>query len=123
ARTFHKVEAARTRLEATRTRRAGSRRARKGVAVKASAGKAGLKSSPRASRIVSRRPRAFLKAAVWTRAIEACADTGRARHYLELLADGGSGEVLSGFSAAQAHVLTALLGGSQALGNLVVAHP
>ena len=55
-----------------------------------------------------------MKSPVWTKAIKACADPQRARHFLGLLVASAAGEALEKFSAAQARVLAALISGSQA---------
>jgi glutamate-ammonia-ligase adenylyltransferase len=59
----------------------------------------------------------------WEKAIKSCADPVRARRLLEMLAASSAGATLNDFSPAQAGVLVTLFGGSQALGNLVAAHP
>jgi glutamate-ammonia-ligase adenylyltransferase len=64
-----------------------------------------------------------MKNRVWTKALTACADPRRARHFLELVSAAGAGEALAGASAQQAAVLSSLFGGSQALSNLLVKHP
>ena len=64
-----------------------------------------------------------IKRAFSTNAIKNCADPQRARQFLGLLDGAGAGAVLAAGSEEQCRVLTALLSGSQALGNLLVAHP
>ncbi|HVM48297.1 MAG TPA: hypothetical protein VMU04_09730 [Candidatus Acidoferrum sp.] len=59
----------------------------------------------------------------WAKALGASADAPRARHFFELLAATSAGAALQACSAEQARVLAALLGGSQALSNLLVARP
>src|SRR5882724_5019075 len=58
-----------------------------------------------------------------SKAIKACADPPRAKHFLSLLAATSAGTILEKFSAEQARVLTALLSGSQAMSSLLVANP
>lgn len=60
--------------------------------------------------------------AAWRRAIENCADPGRAGHYYELLRAAGGAAVRKA-NAEQARVLASVFGGSQALSELLVAHP
>ena len=64
-----------------------------------------------------------MKIPVWTKAIKTCADPQRARRFLDLLAASSAAEVLRQASVDQAYVLTSLLSGSQALGNLLVTRP
>src|SRR6266404_1214906 len=64
-----------------------------------------------------------MKSAVWTRAIKACADPQRARHFLNLLGATAAREALSKLAEPEASVLTALFSGSQAVSNLLIAHP
>ncbi len=59
----------------------------------------------------------------WTNAVNACADPQRAKSFLGLLAATSAGPALQACSADQARVLAAVLGASQALGNLLVARP
>src|SRR5262245_2641227 len=62
-----------------------------------------------------------MKSPVWQKALKACADPPRARHFLEQLAATSAGAVLRGFSEEQARILAALFSGSHVLGNLLVA--
>lgn len=64
-----------------------------------------------------------MKKDVWPKALEECADAKRARHHLELLRQAGNGPLLDRASAQGAKVLTALLSGSQALGEMLLANP
>jgi glutamate-ammonia-ligase adenylyltransferase len=59
----------------------------------------------------------------WAKAIRACADQARARHFLDLLMGTAAREALSKISAEDARVITCVLGGSQALGVGLLAHP
>jgi glutamate-ammonia-ligase adenylyltransferase len=59
----------------------------------------------------------------WTNAIKTCPDPQRARKFLELLTATNAGAALPAASGEQARILAALLSGSQALGNLLVARP
>jgi glutamate-ammonia-ligase adenylyltransferase len=59
----------------------------------------------------------------WTTAIKKCADPKRAKHFLETLAATPANDFLKKASADHARILTALLSGSQALSNWLVAHP
>ena len=75
------------------------------------------------------RPRSFLSrnsAAAsntdWQKLAEASADPVRARHFLDALAAAAPG-ALEKISEDSARVLVTVLAGSQALGNLLVAHP
>ncbi|HOP97928.1 MAG TPA: bifunctional [glutamate--ammonia ligase]-adenylyl-L-tyrosine phosphorylase/[glutamate--ammonia-ligase] adenylyltransferase [Verrucomicrobiota bacterium] len=58
---------------------------------------------------------------VWTRVINAAADPARVRQFLPLLE--GADASLHSMEVEHARVLAAVLSGSQALGNLLVAHP
>lgn len=64
-----------------------------------------------------------MKHAVLANAIKTCADPKRAKHYLDLLRATQAGPLLDGFHPEQARVLAAVLGGSQTLSGLLVAHP
>jgi glutamate-ammonia-ligase adenylyltransferase len=64
-----------------------------------------------------------MKNQVIAKAAEASADPERARRFLELLAATSAGAFLEKMSADQSGILAALFSGSQALGNLLVAHP
>ena len=64
-----------------------------------------------------------MKNAAVTKAIRASADPERAAHFLDLLSETPAKAALARMSAPQATLLAALLSGSQALGNLLVAHP
>jgi glutamate-ammonia-ligase adenylyltransferase len=64
-----------------------------------------------------------MKNPVWTNAIKTCSDQQRAKHFLDLLAATSAGTALQAASYEQARVLAALLSGSQALSNLLVARP
>jgi [glutamine synthetase] adenylyltransferase / [glutamine synthetase]-adenylyl-L-tyrosine phosphorylase len=64
-----------------------------------------------------------MKNPVLANAIEACADPQRAEYFFDLLAATSTGDTLQTCSAEQAQVLSALLSGSQALSNLLVARP
>jgi [glutamine synthetase] adenylyltransferase / [glutamine synthetase]-adenylyl-L-tyrosine phosphorylase len=61
--------------------------------------------------------------AAWQKAVDACADPERAGRYLELLKSSSAGAKLRKAKAEQATVLTALLSGSQALSEWLIAHP
>lgn len=60
---------------------------------------------------------------LWAKAIKACADPQRARHFLDLLSATDAGRTLEKFSEDQVRVVVALLSGSQALSTLLVANP
>jgi [glutamine synthetase] adenylyltransferase / [glutamine synthetase]-adenylyl-L-tyrosine phosphorylase len=64
-----------------------------------------------------------MKTPAWENAIKSCADPQRAAHFFGLLAASSTGEALRAASPEQARVLAALLSGSQALSNLLVARP
>ena len=64
-----------------------------------------------------------MKNPVWAESIKACASPQRAKHFVELLGATDAGSALKKSSAEQARILTALFSGSQALSNLLVAHP
>src|SRR4051794_12804861 len=55
--------------------------------------------------------------------IQASVDPERAKHFFGLLAGAGGLRSFEKSSAKQLHLLAALFSGSQALGNLLVAHP
>lgn len=57
------------------------------------------------------------------KAVETCADPQRAQYFLEQLRSTAAHGVLKQASAEQARILTALLSGSQALSELLIAHP
>jgi len=59
----------------------------------------------------------------WQNWVKDAADPKQAGHFLDLLAATSAGPQLKKFSAGQIRVLVALLSGSQALGDLLVAHP
>jgi hypothetical protein len=59
----------------------------------------------------------------WQKLAGAAADPARVRHFLGLLADTSAGPRLDTCSEASRRALTALLSGSSALGNLLVANP
>jgi glutamate-ammonia-ligase adenylyltransferase len=59
----------------------------------------------------------------WHKLAAASADLARVRHFLALLAATEAGPQLEKYSADQMGVVVALLSGSQALGNLLVANP
>jgi len=59
----------------------------------------------------------------WQKWVKDAADPKRAAHFLDLLAATSAGAQLKNFSAEQIRILVALFSGSQALGELLVAHP
>jgi glutamate-ammonia-ligase adenylyltransferase len=66
---------------------------------------------------------AIVKNKTWQSAIKTSADLERSRHLLDSLAAAGARAQLEKFSADSMRALTALSGGSQALGELLLAHP
>jgi [glutamine synthetase] adenylyltransferase / [glutamine synthetase]-adenylyl-L-tyrosine phosphorylase len=64
-----------------------------------------------------------MKNPLWNKAIKTCADPARARHFLDLLASTEVAARLEACAAEQTRVLAALFSGSQALSNVLVAHP
>ncbi|MCX8107634.1 MAG: hypothetical protein N3G20_02395 [Verrucomicrobiae bacterium] len=64
-----------------------------------------------------------MKKDVWREAIAASADPERAAKQLELLRQAGATEMLKSASPDAAAVIAALLAGSQALGEMLMAHP
>jgi len=64
-----------------------------------------------------------MKKSDWQKLAGTSADPARVKHFLDLLAGTGAGPQLEKFSAGQIRVVVALLSGSQALGNLLVANP
>ena len=64
-----------------------------------------------------------MKKTDWQKLAGTSADPARVKHFLDLLAATGAGHQLEKFSADQIRVVVALLSGSQALGNLLVANP
>ena len=60
---------------------------------------------------------------VLAKAIESSVDPERVRRFFELMAATSAGPALENASAAQARILSALCGGSQALSNALVARP
>src|SRR4051794_37452274 len=61
--------------------------------------------------------------ASWRKAVEASADPQRAKHYLELLEATDAKPRLRKAKLEEARILCALLSGSQASAELIVAHP
>ena len=61
--------------------------------------------------------------AVWKKAIGASADPQRAKRFFEALSVGQGATALKGYPAEPARIVATLFGGSQALSNLLVAHP
>jgi glutamate-ammonia-ligase adenylyltransferase len=70
-----------------------------------------------------RSDRISIKNAVWTKAIKGSAEPPRVKQFLDLLAATQVRATLEKASAEQARIFTALLSGSQALSNWLVAHP
>ena len=64
-----------------------------------------------------------MQSQVWTKALAACADPPRANEYLEKLHSTSGATILKKATAEQARILIALLSGSQALSELLIAHP
>jgi glutamate-ammonia-ligase adenylyltransferase len=64
-----------------------------------------------------------MKGANWTKAIKACPDPSRAKHFLQLLSETSARPVLRQASPEECATLAALFSGSQALSTLLVAHP
>ncbi len=64
-----------------------------------------------------------MKKTDWHKWATASADPSRVRHFLEQLAEAGAGLRLGKLSEDSRRALTALLSGSSALGNLLVANP
>jgi glutamate-ammonia-ligase adenylyltransferase len=64
-----------------------------------------------------------MKKSDWQKLAAASADPARVKHFLTLLAETEASLQLGKFSADQMCVVVALLSGSQALGNLLVANP
>ena len=60
---------------------------------------------------------------MWQKWVKDAADPKRAGHFLDLLAATSAGPQLRKFSADPIRVMVALLSGSRALGELLVAHP
>ena len=65
----------------------------------------------------------LMQNSAWKKALDSCADPQRAHHYFERLTSTSMGTRLRRVSAEQARVLAALLSGSQALSELLAAHP
>ena len=64
-----------------------------------------------------------MKKSDWKKLAGPSADPARVKHFLDLLAATGAGPQLEKFSAGQIRGVVALLSGSSALGNLLVANP
>lgn len=64
-----------------------------------------------------------MQSQVWEQALAGCADPERARDHLEKLRATSAASALKKLSAEEARILVALLSGSQALSELLVAHP
>ena len=64
-----------------------------------------------------------MKSDVWLKSIRGCADPQRAKHFLNLFKLASAGENLAGFSEADARALVSLFSGSEALSNVLLAHP
>jgi len=65
----------------------------------------------------------IVKNPLWTKALKTSADPERSRHLLDSLVAAGARPQLDKFSIDSMRVFAALSGGSQALGNLLLAHP
>lgn len=66
---------------------------------------------------------ALMQKSLWSDALAACADPKRAERYLGLLRDTSAAPLLKTATDENARVLTALLSGSQALTEALLAHP
>jgi glutamate-ammonia-ligase adenylyltransferase len=64
-----------------------------------------------------------MKKSDWQQLAGTSADPARVKQFLDLLAVAGAGPQLEKFSTDQIRIVVALLSGSPALGNLLVAHP
>lgn len=64
-----------------------------------------------------------MQSSIWERALAGCADPARARQSLAKLGETEARGVLRKLSAESARVLACVLGGSQALGELLLARP
>ena len=64
-----------------------------------------------------------MKKALWSKALKASAEPERSKRFLESLASTSARKQLEKLSADSLRVLIALFGGSQALGDLLLAHP
>jgi glutamate-ammonia-ligase adenylyltransferase len=64
-----------------------------------------------------------MTSARWNKAIEASADPERVRRHVEILTDAGGAAFLERASVEQARIVSAVLSGSQALAQLLAAHP
>jgi glutamate-ammonia-ligase adenylyltransferase len=64
-----------------------------------------------------------VKNLLWTKALKSSADPERSRHLLDSLVAAGAESVLRKFSADSMRIFAALSGGSQALGEQLLAHP
>ncbi len=64
-----------------------------------------------------------VKNPLWTKALKTSADPERSRHLLDSLVAAGVRPQLEKFSADSMRAFAALSGGSQALGDLLLAHP
>jgi hypothetical protein len=64
-----------------------------------------------------------MKKSDWQKLAGTSADPARVKHFLDLLAATDAGPQLEKNSAEQLRVVVALLSGSEALGNLLVANP
>jgi glutamate-ammonia-ligase adenylyltransferase len=64
-----------------------------------------------------------VKKTLWSKALKASADPERSKRFLESLASTSARKQLKKLSADSLRVLIALFGGSQALGDLLLAHP
>ncbi|MBI4662141.1 MAG: bifunctional [glutamate--ammonia ligase]-adenylyl-L-tyrosine phosphorylase/[glutamate--ammonia-ligase] adenylyltransferase [Verrucomicrobia bacterium] len=61
--------------------------------------------------------------AVWRNALRSCADPERATNYFRKLASAGLSKVVEAASVEHARIIVALFSGSQALSELLIAHP
>jgi glutamate-ammonia-ligase adenylyltransferase len=64
-----------------------------------------------------------IKKPLWSDTIKSCADTHRAKHFVDLLAKSDAKPKLEKFFAEQIRILLALFSGSHVLGNQLVANP
>jgi len=64
-----------------------------------------------------------MQPSVLSKAVEACADSNRAQSVLDRLADTSAASLLKKLKTDQANIICALIAGSTASGELLVAHP
>lgn len=64
-----------------------------------------------------------MKNSIWAEAIANSADPARVRHFVQVLTEAGAGDAMGRLPPEGIRIVTTVLAGSRALGNLLVFHP